>query len=653
MGLLVATCGGCGARIRTARPETARAKACPLCNMPLASAIAQALAKARQVVEDQSASVLTATATETAAPALLVDTTPRALEQCEDRSVHFMVVFQAAMAAVLLVTALAFGVAALRPNGAHQTPTRLSSHSTPTPPPPAPIPSVARPASKSEIPPAPAPSAADLPPPPPAPPVLSIRSEPPPPATDVAAVASTTSTSPPSGVDSPPAPILPRVVGVSPPPPATPEVSTDPGEVMRPSASSSEPRRILVRDDTGRPVVTRVYGEQDDQIVVLLPDGQLGWIDGMSYTDRPFRPATAEEMRETLLNGPYHGFQFRQTQHYLIFYQCSDRFAADSANLLETLYKGLYSKLGADWGLEVHEAEFPLVAVIYDTERAFRAHTKVAPDVQAFYHIHSNRIFFFERSEKERTNPEIALIRQPQTIAHEGTHQILLNIGVQPRLAKWPIWLVEGLAEYWAPTTTKRGAEWAGGGLVNPLHMATIRDLQDQADLRRRFGGDAAARVPRSPLVEELARKTELTPTDYATAWALTHFLVAKRFDEFIAYLKKMSKMSPMERPTPDEQLKTFRGSFVLDLAKLDKAIAKYLGTLKKYDPLPYYAVKFLQPVGGGVKRAALVSQSPSMIYQWIDEMQSPQGGLPSWEATPFPTKTRALAEAGDWMSPR
>ena len=45
---------------------------------------------------------------------------------------------------------------------------------------------------------------------------------------------------------------------------------------------------------------------------------------------------------------------------------------------------------------------------------------------------------------------QIAAMRRPQTVAHEGTHQILQNIGVHPRLSAWPLWLVEGLAEYCA-----------------------------------------------------------------------------------------------------------------------------------------------------------------------------------------------------------
>jgi Protein of unknown function (DUF1570) len=615
--------------------------------MPLASAIALALSRATTSVEQR---VPVPTEPPPAFP--LVDLTPPSSES-EPRSVHFKAVFQAALAALLAVSALAFGLAAFQPNGETRKETRFASRVSP--PPPRPTAPYGSSNSSSQVPPAPTPQSFDIAPPPPEPSAssdLPIRSEPPPPTEDVAVVDSAStpsSTVPvPSSLVDVPAPPVPNVGGESPPPPPALEVSTGSEDTAPSAANSDEPKRVLVRDDSGKPVICKVYGEIDGRNVVMLPDGQLGWINGKSNTSKPFHPATADEMRDALLEGPYRDFKVRQTEHYLILFRCTETFAADSAHLLETLYQGLLEKL-ADWGLDVHEAEFPLVAVIYDTERAFRTHNRVAPEVQAFYHIHSNRIFFFEKSEKERANPEVAMIRQPQTIAHEGTHQILLNIGVQRRLAKWPIWLVEGLAEYWAPTITKKGAEWAGGGRVNALHMATIHDLKDQAELQRRYGGPGR-RVPRPPLVEELAKKTELTPTDYATAWALTHYLATKPFKEFIAYVKEMGEMSPTERPTPDDQLKAFRNAFGSDLTKVDKAVAKHLAALK-YDPLPYYAVLFAQTVGGGLHKAALVSQSPSMILQWIAESEEPRGGQVTWEAVPCSSKTRALVTADQWLA--
>jgi hypothetical protein len=399
-------------------------------------------------------------------------------------------------------------------------------------------------------------------------------------------------------------------------------------------------------------VIAREHGEVDGRLSVMLPDGQLGFSQPSAFTDEPFRPATADEMLKDLQDGPFSGFKVRTTAHYLVFYQSTEAFAAASADLLEKLYKNLLESLRKR-GVPVHEAEFPLVAVIFHTEGDFRAHQKVDPEVQAYYEIFSNRIYFYQTSERDRNSPEVAALLKPQTVAHEGTHQILQNIGVQPRLASWPIWLVEGLAEYCSPPTmTKKGAAWGGLGLINPMHMATIRDLEDPLSLQAQ--GTKRARVgrePGMPLVEYLVTRTELSPTDYALAWALTHYLAQKRVNDFLTYLKLMSRMPPLEKRTPQDQLTSFRLAFGSDLAKMDKAVASYLAKLKGYDQLPYYAVMFQQPIRGGmIRRAAIVSQSPSMIRQWLETVSTPDGGAASWEVIPRPTRARALLTAQEWL---
>ena len=407
-----------------------------------------------------------------------------------------------------------------------------------------------------------------------------------------------------------------------------------------------------MRTDSDRVVIARVHGEVDGRLSVMLPDGQLGFSRASAFTDEPFRPATADEMLKDLQDGPFSGFKVRTTAHYLVFYQSTEAFAAASADLLEKLYKNLLETLRKR-GVPVHEAEFPLVAVIFHTERDFRAHQKVDPEVQAYYEIFSNRIYSYQTSERDQNSPEVAALLKPQTVAHEGTHQILQNIGVQPRLASWPIWLVEGLAEYCSPPTmTKKGAAWGGLGLINPMHMATIRDLEDPLSLQAQ--GTKRARVgrePGMPLVEYLVTRTELSPTDYALAWALTHYLAQKRVNDFLSYLKLMSRMPPLEQRTPQDQLTSFRLAFGSDLAKMDKAVASYLAKLKGYDQLPYYAVMFQQPIRGGmIRRAAIVSQSPSMIRQWLETVSTPDGGTASWEVIPRPTRARALLTAKEWL---
>ncbi len=159
------------------------------------------------------------------------------------------------------------------------------------------------------------------------------------------------------------------------------------------------------------------------------------------------------------------------------------------------------------------------------------------------------------------------------------------------------------------------------------------------------------ARDPKQPLVEYLVTRTELTPTDYALSWALAYHLALKRVDDFLDYVREMSKLGPFERRTPAEHLGVFKKVFGPNLGKLGKDVGAHLGKLRQIDALPYYAVMFEQALGNGmVRRAAMVSQSPSMIRQWIDSSTNPAGGEPRWQVFPHPSRARALMTAEQWV---
>ena len=417
--------------------------------------------------------------------------------------------------------------------------------------------------------------------------------------------------------------------------------------------------QFRVKDERGESVVARLHGRWGGKSVLILPDGQLGIPNMLIPTDEPFRPLTADELLPRLQQGPLGDFQVLRTTHYLIFYKSSRSFAEASSRLLEDLYRRLLDAFRKNQ-VPAHEAEFPLVAVIYRTEREFRANHAVEPVVQAFYEIYTNRITFYEISDQDASAPEISALRKPQTVAHEGTHQILQNIGVHPRLSSWPIWLVEGLAEYCAtPATARKGGKpvWDGLGMINGLHMATIRELGDPLSVK--FQGDSSpvkslVREPGKPLVECLVRKTRLTPTEYSLAWAMTHYLAFKRQDDFVAYLKRMSQFAPLVPRSPDEHLADFEQAFGHDLFKLDRAIDVYLrrlDTQKKFDRMPFYAVMYEQVVPTGLVRRARVSQSPQVIWQWVQEVTVPQGAQPTWQAIPHDTRARALHAVQQWMN--
>ena len=442
-------------------------------------------------------------------------------------------------------------------------------------------------------------------------------------------------------------------------PPAIPPTPTPAATsaVTVSAPSPAEPRRLLVRDSGGKAVVAREYGMLKDQTAVVLPDGTIGWPTTEVATDEPFAPSTLDELERTLhaADAEYATFRVIKTEHYLVFYQSSERFARDSADLLEKLFERLTGALRKQ-KLPVTPAEFPLIAVIFRSEADFRANRDVPRDVQAYYEILSNRIFFFENGNRDNAAPEVSAFRRPQTVAHEGTHQLLHNVGIQPRMSPWPIWLVEGLAEYCSPprSTKKGGLTWDGLGQVNPIHLTTIRDLDDPMSQAVRGGPrPPSARDRGQPLVEYLVTRTELTPTDYALSWGLTHYLAVKRVDQLIAYIRKLNQLRPFELRTPEQQLADFREVFGKNLAKLDTQVADHLDKLKvpEAQALPYYAVMVEQPMPrNAVRRMAMVSQSPSVIRQWFDSISNSSPTEIGWNVTPFPNRTRAVLAADSWI---
>ncbi len=154
-------------------------------------------------------------------------------------------------------------------------------------------------------------------------------------------------------------------------------------------------------------------------------------------------------------------------------------------------------------------------------------------------------------------------------------------------------------------------------------------------------------------MVEYVVTRQKLTPTDYALAWALAHYLANKRFDGFVAYLKAMSKMQPMVDQTPEQHLKAFKAAFGQDLAGMDHLIHNHLAKLN-FEPMPFYAVVFEQAIGQRmVKRGTLVSQSPQVIRQWLDEMQAEHRSPYEWHAQAFQSKKKAFQAIDEWISTR
>lgn len=339
------------------------------------------------------------------------------------------------------------------------------------------------------------------------------------------------------------------------------------------AVQSGSDRRVIANDLNGDAVVGKVHAQVEDHLVVLLPTGRLISVPELetTSTDRPFEPIDKADFARRLLSTNFKGFKSRKTKRYLYIYNSSEPFTNATSRILETMYPGLYNYCRRQ-KLPVHTPEFPLVVVIFRTQEEFDRFYKMPPGVVAYYNTISNQVVMYEQSRLADMAPELAIKQSISTIAHEGAHQILHNIGVQQRLSRWPIWISEGLAEYFAPTETKKKrVRWKGVGLVNDLRMYEL------SNFLKKHGTSNGC------VLRELVEAETLNSLGYANSWALVNYLTRFRSDKFVGFLRAVAQLKPLQDVDPDD---LFRQHFGDDFMKLETAVIKYLNSLSYADPV-------------------------------------------------------------------
>jgi hypothetical protein len=296
--------------------------------------------------------------------------------------------------------------------------------------------------------------------------------------------------------------------------------------------------------------------------------------------------------------------------------------------------------------IETHDPDVPLAAIMFRTEAEFQNYRRMPSGVVAYYHIASNQIVMYEESDLWRIKPELAIQESISTIAHEGAHQILHNIGVQQRLSRWPMWLSEGIAEYYAPTSFGKNLRWKGAGQVNDMRMFNLELFLKGRDVS----------TPSGQMIEHTVVAARLTSTGYASAWSLTHYLAKNKKDDFNAYLREVSKLGPFEGNEKivepgivPENLERFKKHFGTDLPQIEASLVKHLLALPYNDPFadwPHYVAAIEVGAGRRPRREAVLFHSQSMAQRWVvdfvSELPADQRQNVQHEIRPFPNRAFA-----------
>jgi len=429
-----------------------------------------------------------------------------------------------------------------------------------------------------------------------------------------------------------------------------PVLRADPSEmgiqIPKAEPKPADGRRVLVNSDDDQLVVANVLVEVGTRFLVIMPDGRIQSVPSaeVSLTDRPFVPVTVKDL-STKLAAKFPGFTVKSTRHFVYVYNTSPLFYQGTSQILESLYPGLMTYLRAR-KITVADPSYPLVVVMFRTRKEWADYMHGMfgdSSVAAFYHGVSNRVLMYEQSEIGEAAPEYALKQIISTVAHEGVHQILHNIGVQQRLSRWPMWVSEGLPEYFAPTNVGKTNRWKGAGQVNDLRMLSIDEL-----LKQHYGEDAA--------VEGIVFSDDLDANGYAWAWALSHYLGEKKREPFFKYVAEVAKLGPLEKMDEARQRELFTSHFGLDRAKLSTDMVAHLKRLPYVDPIEnmtHYVVLMHYEFAGKAHGGYAVTASPKEINKARDELRAKVPNYAQnraqFDVKNFPTRTQAINFAQSW----
>lgn len=395
-----------------------------------------------------------------------------------------------------------------------------------------------------------------------------------------------------------------------------------------------EGMRVIVPGEGNEPTVARVYLEVGDYYVVMLPSGALISlpIQDTQPTERPFEPLDKRQLAERLTQGQFQGFQTRNTRRYLYVYNTSEEFRKATSQILETIYPALHSYFRR-LGIAVHDPEFPLVVIMFRTQEEFQKYRQTPDGMVAYYNGLSNQVVMFEQSKLTQVAPELAFKQAVSTIAHEGVHQVLHNIGVQRRLSRWPVWFAEGLAEYFAPTELGKGVRWKGVGLVNDLRMHELSEFY-----KGRNGQSTEGQ-----LLSRAIEAQSLDSLGYATSWALIHFLAKSERKAFQDSLVDLSQLEPLQSMPPGTLFaKHFSGNY----PEMEHKLIGHLTKLPFVNPVEnqtHYVLMVADP------RQVFVTSSPKEL-QRLHKEHAAKG---KFAIQAFPNRAAAQLFGQTWLRSR
>lgn len=347
---------------------------------------------------------------------------------------------------------------------------------------------------------------------------------------------------------------------------------------------------------------TEIQGEivveaQDNSILFRARDGQLkifkpGEIQDKTDDDSIVKPLSKKELGKQLLSELPDGFRVFEAGNFVIAYQTEKSYARWVGGLYNRLSKGFNTYWSKKKKFKLNKPEYPLGVIIFASRPQYARFVQndlgVDPGTMvAYYNLMTNRVAMYDLTSgqdrmmrpKSTERNIVDVLGQPSaipmvaTVIHEGTHQLMFNMGMQQRFADTPLWINEGLAMFFETPDLKTKKGWRAIGQINGMRLNHFR-----ANLGQRKPNTLENMVSS----DELFQDEETKLLAYSEAWALNYFLLKKHSDEYVAYLKHMSKKEPQKFDGPEKRLAEFKQFLGEDLGALDREFIHYIRSLSK-----------------------------------------------------------------------
>ncbi len=332
-----------------------------------------------------------------------------------------------------------------------------------------------------------------------------------------------------------------------------------------------------------------LFRDQEARLWLVQPDE----IESKSTSDTPVEYFSQAELSRGLLEELPEGFRVETTDNWVIAYNTERVYARYLGGLYERLLRGFtgHWKSKRKWKLPVPDK--PLVAIIFKSFDEYAGYVKQDLGIEppttmvAYYNLMTNRVVMYDltstfqgaaKVQNDRQVHEILsnpnALAMVATVIHEGTHQLMFNLGMQQRLAATPLWVNEGLAMYFETPDMNSTQGWRAIGQVNTMRLTGFR----QALLTKPRAKDALKTLLTDD--EGFHDQTQLIEK-YAESWAFNYFLLMRHDEEYVDYLKFLAEKEPLREDDAETKLNDFQNFFPGDLGVLDAEFVEYIRSLK------------------------------------------------------------------------